>query len=78
MQERLQKVFRKVFNNNNLIITLQTSANDIKMWDSITHMELISEIEVEFNIVFSFDQVMQFNNVGDMLMTIEKLSQNHK
>ena len=78
MQERLQKVFRKVFNNNNLIITLQTSANDIKMWDSITHMELISEIEVEFNIFFSFDQVMQFNNVGDILITIEKLLQNQK
>ena len=77
MLERLQKVFRKVFNNENLIITLQTSANDIKMWDSITHMELIAEIEAEFNIGFSFDQVMQFNNVGDIQLTIEKLLRNH-
>ena len=74
--ERLQKVFRRVFDNDKLVINPQTSAKDIKMWDSISHMELISEVEAEFKIVFSFDQVIEFNNAGDMLTVIELLLPN--
>ncbi len=74
--ERLQKVFRRVFDNDKLVINPKTSAKDINMWDSISHMELISEVEAEFKIVFSFDQVMEFNNAGDMLTVIELLLPN--
>ncbi len=69
--ERLQNVFRLVFQDTNLIIHSSTTANDIKMWDSLTHVELIAAVESEFNIVFSFNEVMQFNTVGDMLNVIE-------
>jgi len=42
------------------------------MCDSLTHLELIVSVENEFNIKFSFNEVMQFNNVGDMLKIIVK------
>lgn len=70
--ERLQKVFRLVFLNETLQIAASTSAKDIKMWDSLTHLELIAAVEQEFGIQFSFNEVMQFNNVGDMVQLIEK------
>jgi acyl carrier protein len=72
MLEQLQQVFRKVFQDKDLVITTNTSAKDIKMWDSLTHLELIASIEEEFKINFSFDEVMQFNSVGDMIQVIEK------
>ncbi|PIP53883.1 MAG: acyl carrier protein [Bacteroidetes bacterium CG23_combo_of_CG06-09_8_20_14_all_32_9] len=70
--EQLQNVFRKVFEDEKLNIQPLTSTNDIKMWDSLTHLELIVSVENEFNIKFSFNEVMQFNNVGDMLKIIVK------
>lgn len=73
--EKLQKVFRKVFQNNELVISAGTSAKDIKMWDSLTHLELIAAVEEEFNIKFTFNEVMQFDNAGDMLNAIEKKNQ---
>lgn len=78
MLEKLQLIFRRVFNNNTLIITPDSSAKNIKMWDSITHMELIAEVETAFNILFSFEEVMQFNTVGDMIELIEKKAANTK
>lgn len=72
MLEQLQQVFRKVFQQKDLIITTNTSAKDIKMWDSLTHLELISAIEDEFNIQFLFSEVMEFNTVGDMIDVIKK------
>ena len=70
MLEKLQKVFRKVFEDEHLIITIDTHADNIKMWDSLTHLQLIAEIESEFNVKFSFEQVMIFNSVKDILKAL--------
>ncbi len=80
MQENLLKrtelVFQKVFKNKDLTINVETSAKDIAMWDSLTHVELIASLEEEFGIVFSFNEVMQFGNVGDMInLVMHKLNQ---
>jgi acyl carrier protein len=71
MLKQLQNVFRTVFQDENLVISEKTTANDIKMWDSLMHLELIATIESEFNIVFSFNEVMGLNNVGDLLHLIQ-------
>ena len=71
MLEQIQKVFRSIFQDEVLIIQATTSANDIKMWDSLIHIELIAAIEAEFNVEFSFNEVMGFNNVGDMIRSLE-------
>jgi acyl carrier protein len=70
--EQLQNVFRKIFNNATLVITPATSAKDIAAWDSLMHISLIAAVESEFGISFSFNEVMQFENVGDMLLVIEQ------
>ena len=75
MLEELQKVFREVFADNNLQITTKTSAKDIKMWDSLTHLELIASVEKTFGIQFTFVEVMQFDCVGDMIAALERLKQ---
>jgi acyl carrier protein len=72
-KEQLQKAFRKVFQNDKLVISADTSARDIPMWDSLTHLELIAAVEEEFDIRFTFNEVMQFNTIGDMLVVIERL-----
>ena len=72
-KEQIQQVFRNVFQNDTLIVLESTSAKDIKMWDSLTHLELIAAVEEEFDIKFTFNEVMQFNTVGDMIAVIERL-----
>jgi acyl carrier protein len=72
MLNELQSVFRDVFEDQSLIITPETTANNIKMWDSLSHMVLMTSIEEKFNIKFSFNEVMGFDKVGDLIDTIEK------
>lgn len=72
MIEKIQSVFRLVFEDNSLFINETTSAKDIKMWDSLIHLELIAAVEDACSVEFTFDEVMSFNNVGDMLRSIEK------
>jgi acyl carrier protein len=69
---KLREIFRKVFQNDRLLISEATTAKDIPMWDSLTHLELIATVEEEFGIKFSFNEVMSFDSVGDMLKAISR------
>lgn len=69
---RLQNVFRAVFMDEVLQLNLTTSAKDINIWDSLTHLELIASVEEEFKIKFTFNEVMQFNDVNELLNCISK------
>jgi len=46
-------------------------AKDVDGWESITHMMIISEIEKAFKIKFKLMDLMNMNNVGDLIKTIE-------
>lgn len=42
--ERLTPVFRKTFNDDNIVVNEGLTANDVANWDSLTHMLLIGEV----------------------------------
>ena len=71
----MQEVFRKVFQRPGLVVERRSTAETIDGWDSLTHMRLISALEARFNIVFTFNEVSGFNDVGDMLEVIRKKAQ---
>jgi acyl carrier protein len=68
--EELNKVFHSVFKNESFIVKSETTADDIKGWNSLSHMHLIDAVEQHFNCEFSFNEVMKFTNVGDMIAAI--------
>lgn len=69
---RLNVVISDFFKKEKLAITLTTTANDIEEWDSLNHMNLIRTIEEEFNIEFEFFEVMGFENIGELVKSIEQ------
>jgi len=72
--EKLQPIFRDIFDNHNLVITSQTTANDIDDWDSISHISLVVAIEQEFHIKFALGELQSLQNVGEMLDIIKQKS----
>lgn len=64
--EKLNEVFQDVFDTENIHVTDATTANDVKDWDSLTHITLISEVEDAFDIHFEMKDVTRMKNVGDM------------
>jgi acyl carrier protein len=72
MEDRLQAIFRSVFEDGQLVITGNTSARDIPRWDSLTHIRLIAEVEEEFGVRFSFNEVMAFNTVEDLVNSLRQ------
>ena len=72
---RLNKVFRDVFDDEAIVVTDKTTANDIEDWDSLMHINLISEIEDEFAVHFRMKDITGMQNVGEMADKILELLQ---
>lgn len=64
--EKLNEVFRDVFDDDSITVTDATTANDIEEWDSLEHINLLAAIEQEFGMKFSMGQVVSMKNVGEM------------
>ncbi len=70
--EELQEIFRGIFDDEELVISRDTTAEDIEDWDSLTHMQLITEIEKKFGIKFTTDEIVKASDLGEFIDIIEK------
>lgn len=68
--QRVNRIFKDVFDDDTLVITYATTADDIEDWDSLIHITLVVSIEKEFNIKFTVDEAMGFKDVGEMIDVI--------
>ena len=67
---KLKSVFEKVLEESDVTITREMTAQDIEKWDSLRHIQLISEVESAFGIKFKLREIMSMNNVGDLIHLI--------
>ena len=71
--EKLNAVFRDVFDDESIILDESTTAKDIAAWDSLMHITLICEIEDAFDIHFEMKDVSKMQDVGAMVDKILEL-----
>ena len=69
--KKLNGIFGQVLDLEMINLQDQTCAEDIEEWDSIAQVQLISLIQKEFNIKFSALEMLSWDNVGQMVDTIQ-------
>ena len=72
--DALTEIFRDVFDNPKLVITPQTTAEDIKDWDSVNHINIIVAAESRFNVKFKTAEIEELKNVGELVHLIHDRS----
>jgi acyl carrier protein len=71
---RVQDVFRAELDDDDLIIGIGTRQADLKAWDSLAHIRLVSGIENEFGFQFTLAEIEALNSVRELVDLIgEKL-----
>ena len=65
--EKLNDVYRDVFDDDSITVNDATTSADIDGWDSLEHINLISAVEQEFGIHFGMGQIVSMKNVGEMV-----------
>jgi acyl carrier protein len=76
--DRLQNVFREVFDDENMVIYNEMTATDNVDWDSLRHLDLIASVEYEFNVRFTTKDILGLKNVGEFLACLERKLNNEK
>ena len=74
--EKMNEVFKDVFEDDDITVTDTTTAADIEDWDSLEHINLVNAMEQEFGIKFNMGQIVSMKNVGEMADIIMSLLKN--
>jgi acyl carrier protein len=66
------QIVRDIFSLPEDGINDNLSSKDIPDWDSMNYLLFIAELEKEFGISFSMDEVMNIQTLGDLRKIVEK------
>ena len=67
---RLEPIFRNVMDPD-LVLTEDLDASRIPLWDSLNHIILVVEIEMQLGVTLSTDEIAHLNNVSEMVALLE-------
>lgn len=69
---KVQDIFRDELELDDLELTDETTADDVEGWDSLSHIQLVAALEEAFMIEFKSREILSWDNVGDLIDSIEK------
>lgn len=70
--KRLSEIAKDVFDNDEVELAEATTADDVEEWDSLSHLNLISDAEDEFGITFTLAEISDSKNVEELVDAIIK------
>lgn len=70
--QRLERIFRDVMDDDQLVLTEDTMAADVEGWDSLSHVTLMFSIEQEYGIQFLGEEFANLGNVGELRRMIDR------
>ena len=72
-EEKLKEILAKVLLVDRTKINDRMSRKGVEEWDSMAHLMLVSEIESEFGVMMSDDDITEIKTVGDIKRVLRKL-----
>ena len=74
--QRVNDVFRDVFDAEDLTVDRQTTAADVSGWDSLMHVRLMLAMEKAFGVRFSSSEVSSLPDVGALVDLLQRKTVN--
>lgn len=70
--QELNKIFQDTFNDDSISVAIETSADDIEEWDSISHVQLVFAIETAFEVKFSNQEILSLVDIGSIISLVSE------
>jgi acyl carrier protein len=67
IQSDLQEIFRRIFNNEDLVLSDSTTSAEIPGWDSLQQIKIILACEKKLNIRLRARDINALENMGEMI-----------
>jgi len=69
---KLTPIFHSVFDDEDIVVTPQLTADDVDGWDSLTHIRLMLSVQKAFNVRFAAAEIVALKNVEDLVRVIRE------
>ena len=70
--KRVEEIFREELGQSDIELYDEATAEDVEGWDSLSHVQLVAVMEDAFGIEFSSREILSWDNVGDLIDSIQK------
>ena len=75
IRKKVEKLLKKTFPSVDGKIMDTMGPEEITEWDSLTHLNLITEINNGFSINIQFEDVLLINKISDIYKVIDKYNE---
>ena len=70
--KKLENIFRKVLNDNQINLKFDTTSNELEQWDSLNHILIVLEIEKSFLIKITAGEIAELKDVGKICQLVKE------
>ena len=70
LYEKLTQIFREVFEDDEIVLNPESTADKTQGWDSLKHVRLMLTIEKGFGVKIATSEMIRLQNVGDLAALI--------
>lgn len=70
LRNTLSEIFSETFNSPGLVATDELTAANVDGWDSVTHIDMICNVEDKLGITFNTGDIARLANVGQLIDVI--------
>lgn len=75
ISDKIKTIIASAVEHENFEMSEALTATDVSGWDSLTHMEIITNVEDGFGIKFKLRELNKLENIGSLLDLVEAKTQ---
>lgn len=73
MEDKIIELIARVLNVPKDYVTLETEIGELDEWDSLRNVQIIAQLEKEFEVKITPDMIMDLEDVSDIVGLIREL-----
>lgn len=73
MEDKIIELIARVLNVPKDAVTLETEIGELDEWDSLRNVQIITQLEKEFEVKITPDMIMDLEDVSDIVGLIREL-----
>lgn len=75
MEEKVIEIISRILGVDVEDVEMDTSIGDLPGWDSLHHLQIIVELQNEFNVKYSQEDLVELEDISDLIALTKDLAQ---
>jgi acyl carrier protein len=69
--KQVNNIFIELFEDESIVLSENSDTTNVEVWDSLNHIQVITAVEKHFKIRFDINELLNFQNVGELCQGVQ-------